>query len=346
MIDLRSDTLTMPDRAMLEAILTAPLGDDGRTDKNNRGEDKTINELEDLVAATTGKEAALLCPTGTFANTIGALLWAKAGEKVLVHEQQHMLLTEKFLFSDQFCRMEPIKYPFNANNTPDIDAIDNLLQESGAKLICIENTHNFSGGYVIPVEEMAKLRAVADKYGAKIHMDGARLFHATASLGVNAKEICQYVDSVMVCISKGIGAPVGALMCSTKAKVYEGREIRKILGGGWRQGGVFAAPGIYAFKHNLSRMIEDIENARLTASLLQGKLQHISLQKEVQSNILVLDLAGALVSPSRFCEMAEEKGLLIKTVLKTCVRLVYYKGITAEDAKAAANIILELDKSL
>ena len=115
-------------------------------DKNNRGEDKTINELEDLVAATTGKEAALLCPTGTFANTVGALLWAKAGEKVLVQEQQHMLLTEKFLFSDQFCRMEPIKYPFNANNTPDIDAIDNLLQESGAKLICIENTHNFSGG--------------------------------------------------------------------------------------------------------------------------------------------------------------------------------------------------------
>ena len=177
-------------------------------------------------------------------------------------------------------------------------------------------------------------------------MDGARLFHATASLGVNAKEICQYVDSVMVCISKGIGAPVGALMCSTKAKVDEGREIRKILGGGWRQGGVFAAPGIYAFKHNISRMIEDIENARLTASLLQGKLQHISLQKEVQSNILVLDLAGASVAPSRFCEMAKEKGLLIKTVLKTCVRLVYYKGITAEDAKAAANIILELDKSL
>mgnify|MGYP000010696471 CR=1 FL=1 len=192
--------------------------------------------------------------------------------------------------------MEPIKYPFNANNTPDIDAIDNLLKESGAKLICIENTHNFSGGYVIPVEEMAKLRAVADKYGAKIHMDGARLFHATASLGVNAKEICQYVDSVMVCISKGIGAPVGALMCSTKAKVDEGREfVRFWVADGARR--CFAAPGIYAFKHNISRMIEDIENARLTASLLQGKLQHISLQKEVQSNILVLDLAGASVSP-------------------------------------------------
>lgn len=346
MIDLRSDTLTMPDAGMLECILTAPLGDDGRTDANNRGEDKSINALEDLVAKLTGKEAALLCPTGTFGNTVGALLWAKAGDKVLVHEQQHMLLTEKFLFSDQFCRMEAIKYPFNANNTPDIEAMDKLLEESGAKLICIENTHNFSGGYVIPVEEMAKIRAVADKHGAKIHMDGARLFHAAASLGVSVKEICQYVDSVMVCISKGIGAPVGSLMCSTKAKVDEGREIRKIMGGGWRQAGVFAAPGIYAFEHNIDRMGEDIENARLTASLLKGKLKHMTMQDEVQSNILVLDLTGAPVSPAEFCKLAEAKGLLIKTVLKTCVRLVYYKGITAEDAVGAANIILELDSSL
>lgn len=346
MIDLRSDTLTMPDEAMLATIMTAPLGDDGRTDANNRGEDKTINALEDLVAGLTGMEAALLCPTGTFGNTVGALLWAKAGDKVLVHEQQHMLLTEKFLFSDQFCRMEPVKYPFNARYTPDIEAMDKLLEESGAKLICIENTHNFSGGYVIPVEEMAKIRAVADKHGAKIHMDGARLFHAAASLGVDVKEICKYVDSVMVCISKGIGAPVGSLMCSTKAKVDEGREIRKILGGGWRQGGVFAAPGIYAFQHNIERMHEDIDNARLTASMLKGKLKHMTMQEDVQSNILVLDLAGAPVTPAQFCAMAEEKGLLIKTVLKTAVRLVYYKGITAEDSKAAANIILELDNSL
>lgn len=346
MVDLRSDTLTMPTAEMLETILTAPLGDDGRTDANNRGEDKTINALEDMVAEIVGKEAALLCPTGTFGNTVGALLWAKAQDKVLVHEQQHMLLTEKFLFSDQFCRMEPIKYPFNANNTPDIEAMDKLLAESGAKLICIENTHNFSGGYVIPVEEMAKIRAVADKHGAKIHMDGARLFHAAASLGVDVKEIVKYVDSVMVCISKGIGAPVGSLLCASKAMIDEGREIRKMLGGGWRQAGVFAAPAIYAFQHNIERMKEDIDNARLTASMLKGKLKHVKMQDDVQSNILVLDLAGCSISPAEFCKRAEAKGLLIKTVLKTGVRLVYYKGITAEDAKAAANIILELDSSL
>lgn len=346
MIDLRSDTLTMPDREMLQTILSAKLGDDGRVDASGRGEDATINELEDLMAELTGKEAGLLCPTGTMGNTCGVLSWCKAQDKVLVHEQQHLLLTEKFLFDDQFCRMVPIKYAMNEQMTPDVEQIDKLLAESGAKLLCVENTHNFSGGYVIPVEEMAKLRAVADKHGAHIHMDGARLFHAAAALGVPAKEITQYVDSVMVCISKGVGAPVGSVLCSTKAQIAKAREIRKVLGGGMRQAGVIAAPGIYALKHNLTRMQDDIANARLTASLLKGKLHKLTLQDEVQSNILVLDCSKASVTPAEFCALAEKKGLLIKTVLKTCVRLVYYKGITSDDARQAAEIILALDSEI
>ncbi len=346
MIDLRSDTLTMPDSEMLQSILTAKLGDDGRVDANGRGEDFTINELEDLMAELTGKEAGLLCPTGTMGNTCGVLTWCKAQDKVLVHEQQHLLLTEKFLFDEEFCRMVPVKYAMNEHMTPDVEQIDLLLAESGAKLLCLENTHNFSGGYVIPVEEMAKLRAVADKHGAHIHMDGARLFHAAASLGVPAKKITQYVDSVMVCISKGVGAPVGSVLCSTKAQIAKAREIRKIIGGGMRQAGVIAAPGIYALKHNLERMKDDIANARLTASLLKGKLQKLTMQDEVQSNILVLDCSKASVTPAEFCVLAEKKGLLIKTVLKTCVRLVYYKGITEADARKAAEIILALDREV
>lgn len=346
MIDLRSDTLTMPDSEMLQTILSAKLGDDGRVDANGRGEDATINELEDFMAELTGKEAGLLCPTGTMGNTCGVLSWCKAQDKVLVHEQQHLLLTEKFLFADQFCRMVPIKYAMNEHMTPDVEQIDRLLAESGAKLLCLENTHNFSGGYVIPVEEMAKLRAVADKHGAHIHMDGARLFHAAAALGVAAKEITQYVDSVMVCISKGVGAPVGSVLCSTRAQIAKARDIRKVLGGGMRQAGVIAAPGIYALKHNLTQMQDDIANARLTASLLQGKLQKLTLQDEVQSNILVLDCSRASITPAEFCALAEKKGLLIKTVLKTCVRLVYYKGITSADARQAAEIILALDREI
>lgn len=346
MIDLRSDTLTMPDNEMLKTILTAKLGDDGRVKPDGRGEDETINELEDLIARLTDKEAALLCPTGTMGNTCGVLTWCAAGDKVLVHEQQHLLLTEKFLFDNQFCRMIPIKYRMNKNMTPDVEQIDKLLSESDSKLLCLENTHNFSGGYVIPVEEMAKLRAVADKHGAHIHMDGARLFHAAAALGVEAKEITKYVDSVMICISKGIGAPVGSLLCSTKEQITKAREIRKIIGGGMRQAGIIAAPGIYALKHNLSRMKDDITHAQLTASLLQGKLHKLKMQDKIHSNILVLDCSKAKVTPSEFCAMAEKKGLLIKTVLKTSVRLVYYKGITEEDARKAAEIILELDNEI
>lgn len=346
MIDLRSDTLTMPDAPMLETIMTAQLGDDGRVDANGRGEDPTINKLEDLMAELTGKEAGLLCPTGTMGNTCGVLSWCKAQDKVLVHEQQHLLLTEKFLFDEQFCRMVPIKYSMNDKMTPDVEQIDRLLQESGSKLLCLENTHNFSGGYVIPVEEMAKLRAVADKHGAHIHMDGARLLHAAAALGVAPKEITQYVDSVMVCISKGLGAPVGSVLCSTKAQIAKAREIRKVIGGGMRQAGIIAAPGIYALQHNLERMKDDIAHAKLTAALLQGKLQKLTMQADVQSNILVLDCSKASVTPSEFCVLAEKKGLLIKTVLQTCVRLVYYKGITESDARKAAEIILALDQEI
>lgn len=346
MVDLRSDTLTMPDKEMLETILTAQLGDDGRTDAAGRGEDKTINALEDLAAQLTGKEAALLFPTGTLGNTCGVLSWCKVGDKVIVHEQQHLLLTEKFLFDDEYCRMQPVKYKMNSNMTPDVEMIDKLFSETGAKLLCIENTHNFSGGYCIPVSDMAKLRQVADKYGAHIHMDGARLFHAAAALGVEAKEITQYVDSVMFCISKGLGAPVGSLLCSTHEQIKKAREIRKTLGGGMRQAGIIAAPGIYALQHNVKRMREDIENAQLAANLMRGKLHNIILQDEVQSNIVVLNLSKASVSPSKFCQMAEEKGLLIKTVLQDSVRLVFYKGITETDTRKAAEIILALDKEI
>lgn len=346
MIDLRSDTLTMPDAAMLESVLSAPLGDDGRVDGAGRGEDATVNRLEDMLAELTGMEAGLLCPTGTMGNTCGVLSWCRAGDKVLVHERQHLLLTEKFLFDEQFCRMVPVKYAMNEHMTPDVEQIGRLLAESGARLLCLENTHNFSGGYVIPAAELAALRAVADKHGARIHMDGARLLHAAAALGVEVKELARYADSVMVCLSKGLGAPVGSVLCSSKKQIAKAREIRKVLGGGMRQAGVIAAPAICSLEHNLARMREDIDNAKLTASLLRGRLRHLRLQAEVQSNIVVLELAGLATTPAEFCRLAEQRGLLIKTVLQTAVRLVYYRGITEADARRAAEIILALDAEI
>jgi threonine aldolase len=346
MIDLRSDTLTMPDQPMLEMILHAELGDDGRTDKRGRGEDKTINQLEDLAAELTGKEAAVLLPTGTLGNTTAIMTYCQAGDPVLVHKEQHILITEKFVFEPDFGRLKPVCYNMDKRHMPDVAQIDSLLAESGAKLLCLENTHNFSGGYCIDLDTMRRIREVADKRGAKIHMDGARLFHATASLGVSAKEICQYMDSVMFCISKGLGAPVGSLLCSTEAFILKARDRRKLFGGVMRQGGVIAAPGIYALTHNVERMTEDIKNARLTHSLLKGRLKKIGLQEEVQSNILMLEMKGSGITPDKFCTCAAERGLLIRPVLSTSVRLVFYKGITEKEARKAAEIIYEIDQAL
>ena len=347
MVDLRSDTLTMPDLPMLETILTAKLGDDGRTNAEGRGEDATINQLEDMAAELVGKEAAILMPTGTFGNTTAIMTYCRPGDTVLVDQEQHILITEKFAFDERFGQLKPVCYSMDAQYMPDPAEVDRLLAESGAKLLCLENSHNFSGGYCIDLERMAQLREVADRHGAHIHLDGARLFHAAAYLKVKASEICAYVDSVMFCVSKGLGAPVGSLLCGTKEFCQQARGTRKLLGGVMRQGGVVAAPAIYALEHNIERLSEDIENTQYVYEKLHGKLKKVALQKEVQTNILMLDLTNTGILAPEFCDRAKKLGLLIRPVLNDYrVRLVFYKGITREDAEQAAKIILELDSQL
>lgn len=347
MIDLRSDTLTMPDRPMLETILDAKLGDDGRTDANGRGEDPTINRLEDMAAELVGKEAGILLPTGTLGNTTAVMTYCHAGDTVLVEEEQHILLTEKLVFEPHLGGLKPVCYHLDAHHMPFPDEIDQLLTESGAKLLFLENSHNFSGGYCIDVPTMAKLRAVADAHGVPIHMDGARLFDAAAHLQTSAAQICQYVDSVMFCVSKGLGAPVGSLLCSTRAFCAQARATRKLFGAVMRQGGIIAAPAIYALEHNIERLGEDIENAQLIHTLLKGKLKRLRIQDEVQTNIVMLDLTDAGILADEFCKRAKEKGLFIRPIRNNYrVRLVLYKGITHEDAENAASILLELDSEL
>ena len=347
MIDLRSDTLTLPDQPMLRTILEAPLGDDGRTGADGRGEDPTVNRLEDRAAELVGKEAAVLMPTGTFGNSTAVMTYCQAGDTVLVEEEQHLLLTEKFVFEPGFGRLNPVCYHLDERHMPDPAELEDLLTRYPVKLICLENSHNFSGGYCIDPETLARIRAVADRHGVSIHLDGARLFHAAAALNTTAAELCRYVDSVMFCVSKGLGAPVGSLLCGTREFCARARTTRKLLGGVMRQAGVVAAPALYALEHNVERLGEDIEHARLAHRLLRGKLKKVGLQEEVQTNILMLDLTHAGIEAAPFCQRAKEKGLLIRPVRNNVrVRLVFYKGITRQDAVDAANIILALDQEL
>ena len=344
-IDLRSDTLTLPTQPMLATILTAELGDDGRLDANGRGEDKTINKLEDMAAAITGKEAALFCCSGTLGNQAALFTYCRPHDIVLVDELQHLYGSEKTAFDSRFGQMQPLFYKFDADFMPDLSDLEDKLKNNNISLLCLENSHNFTGGTCVNLERLAAIRKLADKYQVPIHMDGARLFNAAAYLKVSAKDICKYVDSVMFCVSKGLGAPVGSLLCSTKSFIDKAKETRKLLGGALRQGGIAAAPAIYALEHNIERLSEDNANAVLCASLLTN-LKKIKVQTSVQTNIVMLDLADAGITPVDFCAKAKDLGLLIRPILKTSVRLVFYNAITADDAIAAADIIKKLDNEL
>lgn len=342
MVDLRSDTISMPTREMLETILCAELGDDGRTDEKGRGEDLAVNRLEDLAAEITGKEAAVLFPSGTQGNTAAVMAWCRPKDKVMVDVMQHIYISEKVLFDPEIGQMEPVTYQLDAADLPDLTDMERILKEEKIKLVCVENTHNFTGGTCVPVERMKEIYNLAHSYGVPVHMDGARLFNAAVGLNVTAKEICRYTDSLMFCISKGLGAPVGSLVCGTEEMMLKVRAKRKLLGGSMRQAGVIAAPGIYALEHNIRRLSEDHENAAFTAKQLRD-LKHTKIVGTVDSNIIVLDVNDLGLTPSEYCKKAEEKGLLIKPVLSDKVRLVFYMDIDREKAKEAVEIIRGLD---
>jgi len=344
-IDLRSDTLTTPDKEMLETIMTAELGDDGRLDAQGRGEDRTVNKLEDMSAQLVGKEAALFCCSGTMGNQAALFTYCKPGDIVLVDHIQHLYGSEKTAFDSRFGQMQALFYKFDISSMPDLGDLEDKLKNNDVKLLCLENTHNFTGGTCTNLERLAEIRDLADKYQVPIHMDGARLFNAAAYLQVSAKEICSYVDSVMFCVSKGLGAPIGSLLCGNTEFIIAAKNNRKLLGGALRQAGIAAAPAIYALEHNIERLSEDNKNAVLCASLLQD-INKIKVQSNVQTNILMLDLEEAGISPEEFCARAKNAGLLIRPILKNSVRLVFYKGITEEDAKESANIIRKLVSEL
>lgn len=344
MIDLRSDTLTLPSEKMLETILHANLGDDGRVDADGRGEDLTVNELEDLGAKITGKDGGILFSSGTLANTAAILSYCNSGDKVLVDEIQHIYKSEKIVFEKNFGQLVPVFYNLSRRNTPDINHIKQLIEEQEIRLLCIENTHNFSGGSCIPLEELKELHDLAKENNVHIHMDGARLFNAVVSLGVDASEICQYVDSAMFCLSKGLGAPIGSLLCGGQKFIKVARKNRKLLGGNMRQAGIIAAPGIYALENNIESLKTDNEHAMFVANGLKD-LQKTKVQKNVQTNIVMLDVSETGLSTKEYCELAKQKGLIIRPVLENKVRLVFYNGINREDAEKSIKIIKGIEQS-
>lgn len=322
--------------------MSSPFGDSGRLDEDGWGEDPSVNMLEELAAELTGKERAILLPSGTMGNHVSLLTHCNPGDLVLVDTTQHLYRREKATFDLRFGQLKPLFYHLTQGGYPDTKEVKDLLQIEKPRLLCIENTHNHAGGTYIPIHALDELRRLADEAEIPIHMDGARLFNASVASGVKVKTICGYADTVMFCISKGLGAPVGSLLCGGKDFILKAAETRKLLGGSMRQAGVFAAMGLYALAHNLPDIAEDHRRAKLAYEKLKG-LRWIHVPDAVQSNILCMDISDTGLEADEYIRRLKEKGVWLSESDKTHVRLVLYRDITDEQIMNAVEIIRDFD---
>ncbi len=334
-IDFRSDTVTKPTQEMYQAMASAPVGDDVY------GEDPTVNKLEAYGAKLTGKEAALFVPSGTMGNLLALLTHCGRGDEIIVEEQSHIFLYEVGGMA-AVGGIVPHRIVSHAGML-EPSAIEAAIRPQAlslypkTKLVCVENTHNFHGGVVIPLEKLAAIHGVARQHGLAVHTDGARIWNASVATGKSPAELLQYTDSAMVCLSKGLGAPVGSLLVGSRDFILEARRQRKMLGGGMRQAGVLAAAGLVALKTMIPRLEEDHKRVKYMAEEL-AKLPKVSLdQSRVKTNILIFQTPelDATEVVSRF---KEQYGILLSMMGKKNIRLVAHKDIAASgvDALVAA----------
>jgi threonine aldolase len=326
-IDLRSDTLTQPTEAMRAAMAAAEVGDDVY------GEDPTVNALEDRVADLFGHEAALFTPTGSMANVLAVRSLVEPGQEVLCESRAHIARAElgaHGAFSGITMRtwIEP-------RGQVDLATIRSLFAPDMGPFfvptaaISVENTHNFAGGSVLPHADLRDLREFAVAAGARVHLDGARIWNAHVATGTQFREYGAVADVLAVCLSKGLGAPVGSLMVGTRDAIAEARVRRKRMGGGMRQSGILAAAGLHALDHHIDRLADDHEHARLLAEACGVD------PDTVDTNIVVVERPDA----TAFVNKAREAGVAVATVGPTAVRLVTHLGIDRADAERAATVL-------
>lgn len=335
MIDLRSDTVTKPNEQMRKAMYEAEVGDDVY------GEDPTVNRLEQIAAETLGKEAALFVTSGTQGNQMAGLVHCQPGQEVIMESQAHLFLYEAAALSAfAGVQIKTIDGNRGAMNPNDVEAAirgDDIHQpETG--LICIENTHNKAGGAIVPLENMEQIYQLSRKHQIPVHLDGARLFNASVAAQIPVKEFAKYTDSVQFCLSKGLGAPVGSMIAGSSEFIKKARKWRKRLGGGLRQAGVLAAPGIIALEENVKHLEEDHENAKYLADGLQN-MDGIVLVNQVDTNILLIDITETKHSNENFIHLLKEHGVLAGAFGPNVIRFVTNNGITKKDIDVALTAV-------
>ncbi len=336
-IDLRSDTVTQPSEAMRAAIASAPVGDDVY------GDDPTVNSLEERVAALFGKEAGLFCPTGSLANQLAIRTLVKPGEELLVETRSHIVRAElgaAATFSGITTRTWPSKDGILVAD----DALAIAHENAGPYLvstaaIAVENTHNFGGGTVQPIAEIEQLATFAHARGIAMHLDGARIWNAHVASGTTFTEFGKHFDTISVCLSKGLGAPVGSVMLSTKARITEARIWRKRYGAGMRQVGILAAAGHYALDNNIDRLAQDHARAKKIAIALHAVDATLVDPAKVETNIVGLDLSKIGVSAADLATRCKEAGLWISALGPHYARLVTHLDFSDSQCDEAIEVL-------
>lgn len=336
-VDLRSDTKTKPTHAMREAIFAAEVGDDVA------GEDPTVNRLEELAASLLGKEAALLVVSGTMGNLVSLLTHCSRGQEVILGDWSHIYWSEV----GGAAALGGISYRPVRNQpdgTMDLEEIEAAIRSADihypeTALICLENTHNRMGGRVLTLDYMKAVHDLARRYGIAVHLDGARLFNAAIFLGVSARTIASYVDSVQICLSKGLGAPVGSLIAGSADFIARARKVRKMVGGGMRQAGIIAAAGIVALTQHVERLKEDHANAKLLAHELAKAEGFVVDPSLVETNIVNVRLEPPAPDPFTFEQAMAERGVLFHALDEREVRMVTHLDVSESDILWAIDCI-------
>lgn len=327
-IDLRSDTVTHPTEAMRSAMAGAVVGDDVF------GEDPTLNDLEALAAQKTGKQAAVFVPSGTMGNLISVLAHCARGDEVILGDRSHIFLNEVAGMS-ALGGIHPHIIPNNDDGTLPLDVMEKAVRHSDihyppTHLICLENTHNYCQGAPLTPEYMQEVAGFAEKHSLKIHLDGARIFNAAVALNIEVSLLVRHVDSVMFCLSKGLSAPVGSLVCGTEEFIWKARKLRKMVGGGMRQAGHLAAAGRVALENQIERLKIDHQLARELANGLAGITGFELNLQQVKTNIIFFQLNHPKVEPEELLSHLESEEIKILMIEPGIFRAVLHREISQD----------------
>ncbi|MEA3407087.1 MAG: low-specificity L-threonine aldolase [Chloroflexota bacterium] len=344
-IDLRSDTVTLPTPAMREAMYTAELGDDVY------GEDPTVNKLEEMSAERFGKEAGLFVASGTMGNLVSLLTHCGRGDEIILGHKAHTFLYEAGGVS-ALGGIHTYTVPNLPNGMLDPDDVERAIRDKDnphfprTRVVCLENTHNRCGGRVLSPSQMSTISEVARRHGLAVHLDGARIFNAAIALGIEAKEIAAEADSLQVCFSKGLSAPIGSVICGSAEFIAEARRTRKVLGGGMRQAGVIAAAAIVALEEMVERLAEDHENARVLAEGLANIDGFCIDLESVESNLVYFGLEDPTIDTQAVVAAFADRGVKLNALGPHEFRAVTHYGIVREDVDralvAAADVMREV----